>query len=133
VFQLFPESLVLGGEVADARVGNFEAAYQGCIGGTLRRGQWCADGTLLEAAEPADLGADVVLGVEPGPRDVCLLRDDLEGDCSSLAVEVAKSLGGFGTGGLVAPLGGGDQVVAVIGMHQVLASSSWSSSNEVMI
>lgn len=70
VFQLSPESLVFSGKLADACVGDFEAAEQRGLGGALRCRQWCAVVGVLEIAKSSDLIADVILGVESQDRAV---------------------------------------------------------------
>lgn len=69
-------------------------------------------------AEALDLGADIRFGVKPGSGDRRRLSDRFEGDGSALGVEFAKGLDRFGSGQLVALLGGGDDVAGVVSTHR---------------
>ncbi len=49
-------------------------------------------------AEAFDFGAEVGLGVEPGPGDSGVFGDGVEGDRSAFRVQRAQRLDGFGPG-----------------------------------
>ena len=96
------EPLVVGLQMADASGGRFQAAQQRRVGGALplrRRG----GGMLL--AEPLDLGAQVLLGVESGARDAGLSGDSVETDPLAGGVHVPQR-GDRALAGLLSPSAG---------------------------
>ena len=72
----------------------------------------------MSLAEPFDLGAQVLLGVEPGSGDVSLTATAFEGDPLTGGVHAAQRGDGALAGVLSPALGGLDDMVRVVSPHR---------------
>jgi len=119
LLELPAQSVVVRGELPDACGCGLEAALQRRLGGALPRGDRARGWSPAVVAEALDLGSDVGLGVEPGPRDLRAASDDLVGDRGTGRIELVQRLDGFAAGELVASLRSGDQVRGVVSPHRL--------------
>ena len=87
-------------ELSAAVVRGFQTANKGRLGCPLHGGHGNVAGSAVDAAELVGGGANVGLGVEPGPADLCRGSDGGVGDGLSAGFELSKR--GAGTfGGLL--------------------------------
>lgn len=74
------QAAVVGLELADPAEGGVDPLAQGGVGASLVVWRWALRAGSPVLAESFDLGAELGLGVEPGPGDPGRSGDGVEGD-----------------------------------------------------
>jgi len=117
------ELVVVVLEAVDALGCGLQARQQRGLGGALTFG-WDSGPRCwsVAAAEPLDLGAQVVLGVEPGPGDSGLAGETVEGDGRAVGVYAPQRGHGSAPGLLGAAPRGCVQVSGVVSRHRMCPS-----------